>query len=270
MNHKTVLLIIILFLSYKQICAIDPIEAGARSNATANANSTQLDIFSLFNNQAASAFLHKKELSIFSENKYISKELNTIGLAVVLPSAKGTLGITLSRFGFSNFNQTQLGAVIAKKLSHNLSLGIRINYLNTFIKHYSSRGIVFGELGIYTKLTDKISLGAHIHNPTRPKLREGENQQTASIFKVGFSYTEQKLYSLYFDLNKNSEEDFNAKVGLEYFLLQIVTLRAGVNTAPSQFFGGIGILAKQIAIDFSTSYLNNLGFSPSLSLTYAL
>ena len=269
MKIKYVLIGIINLLLTDQCYSVNPVDAGARSNGTGNANTTQIDLFSLFNNQSASAFLEKKEVGVFSENRYITHELTTFGFLAALPTKLGTLGFSLSRFGYSSFNQTLLGASFGKKLSRDFSLGLRINYFDTQIRGFESKGIVYGELSLLSKVTDKITLGAHILNPTRPELGEARNQKTPAVFKVGVSYGEQEHYRLFFDLNKNIEEDFNAKVGVEYFLLNALALRAGVNTEPSQFFGGIGVNREQLAIDFSTAYLNNLGFTPSISVNYA-
>lgn len=267
-NIKTILLITAFIILNNILLSSSFFEVGGRSNGLGNANVSMIDLFALYHNQAASAFLKEKRIGFFSENKYITRELQTYGLATALPYRKGVFGFTLTRFGFSSFHQSQLGLSLAKKLSQTFALGLKINGMQRYIEGFTPTLIVYEELSMLSKITKKITLGTQFVNILRPSLNTVLPQES-TVFKCGASYTQQE-YRLFLNIYKDLDKAFNTKVGLEYLLLSSFAIRAGINTMPSQFFAGFGLLHELLSIDFSIAYLNDLGFSPSLSLHYAL
>jgi len=246
-----------------------PVDVGARSSGLGNANTTMIDVFALYHNQAASAFIEDKAVGFFSENRYITSELQSFGVGVSLPYTSGVLGFTLARFGFSSFNQSQLGVSVGKKLSEIVSLGVKVNVHHTHIDGFGSKVILYEELSMFAKLTDEVSLGMHLINLIQPSSGKGQNLHTTSTFKLGASYLKED-YCFFLDVYKSIRKDFNTKFGIEYLPLSSFALRIGINTIPSQFFIGFGFFYHLFTIDFSTGYLHDIGFTPSLSLCYDL
>lgn len=248
--------------------ALEPLNAGASSNGTGNANLTQKDLFAVLNSQAVMAFLKNGGVGVFVEQRYLTSELSTFGVVSALPFKHGTFGISISRFGFNNFNETRFGLSYAKKLHKTVSFGFQVSNHRVDIIGFQARSVLYVDLGIYSELTERLSFATHVFNPTRPILGEVNQIKTASVFGIGLRYSDTNNYSLFVDLDKGFEEEFNGKIGVEYYVLSSFLMRVGINTNPSQFFGGFGIEMKSLDFDFSTSYLNNIGFTPSVSLIY--
>ena len=206
-------------------------------------------------------------MGFFSEQRYFTNELSTNGLVYNHPTTFGTYAFSLSRFGFSSFNQTNVGIATAKKISSSTSIGFQLNYLHSHIERYPSLTSIYISLGILSKITNNITIGSKLFNPTRPVIGNFQKEKSPILFSIGANYKKDD-YQAFLDIEKSSNTNFNTKIGLVYCILNNFYARIGFNTEPSETTAGFGFKKKNIQIDFATAYLQQLGFTPSFSLTY--
>lgn len=244
---------------------------GARAAALSNAVVSQQDVWSVHHNQAGMAFLEDPEVGISYESRFALRELATKGLVAALPTKFGTFGLNVSQFGYSQYNETKLGVGYARKLAEHVSAGVQLNYLMVSFAEgpYGNRGVLNAELGLQAELTEELTLGAHIFNPTNAKIADYDDERLPVIVRIGADYRFSEKFFTSVEVQKDIDREAQFRVGLEYQVAEIFFLRGGIGTEPFQSSFGFGMLYKDLKLDIATAYHNVLGYSPQASLGYA-
>jgi len=256
----------------------DNFDIGARSAGMANASVTISDLWSVHHNQAGLARLEKIAAGIYYENKFLLSELGLKAAAVAIPvgddqGTRGVFGISMSFFGYSLYNDTKVGLAYSKSFGDKFSAGIQLDYLSTRIGgdfDYGKKGSVVVEGGIQAQLSDNLSIGAHLFNPTRAKIADYDDERVPTIIRIGVDYTFSEKVFVSIETEKDIDFKPVYKAGLEYRAIEELYLRAGISTNPTLNTFGFGLNLKQFTFDFAFSIHQVLGFSPQLSLTYKL
>lgn len=252
----------------------DNYDIGARSGGMANASVTLSDLWSVHHNQAGLARLEKISAGIYYENKFLLSNLGLKAAAVAIPvtgteSTRGVFGISISYFGYSLYNDSKIGLAYAKSFGDNFSAGIQLDYLSTRIgDDYGKKGAVAVEGGIQARLSDNLSIGAHIFNPTRTKIAIYDDERIPTIMRFGVDYTFSEKVFVSIETEKDIDFKPVFKAGLEYRAIEELYLRTGISTNPTLNTFGFGLNLKQFTFDFAVSIHQVLGFAPQLSLTY--
>lgn len=244
------------------------IPAGARGEGMGDASVTFTDINSTFSNQAGLAFLEHTSFTLYTERRFLSSAINSIGMGAGIPTKSGTFGVNAHYFGFSDYNEQKIGLSYARKLAKNFSLGAQLDYIGVNIPEYGNKASFTFELGVQAALSPSLRLGAHVFSPMKVSLNEFE--QLPTEFKLGVGFTPNKKILLAGEIEKDLINPMSLKFGFDYKLIEALSLRIGLATAPVQTSFGLGIHVKQLRIDIATSYHQPLGFTPALSLSYAL
>lgn len=243
---------------------------GARSLGLGHASATFTDLSSAYNNQAGLGFVTQAGIQSYTEQRFLVGEMTYGGLVAVMPTQSGTFSLTTTYFGYPNYNETQIGVGYGLKLSDNFSAGIQIDYLNTSLIEFGSKGNVTFEAGILAKMTDQLTFAAHIYNPTQAKLGEslGVVEKTPGIFKTGLSYLQKDKYLISVEAEKDIDYDPFLKVGIEVYLSEKIVGRAGIGTNPSNYSIGLGYQVNNLTVDVAGSQSEFLGFTPAISLSW--
>ncbi len=270
MKIKTILILIVLFSTHHQASGQANI-IGARSTGIGGVSTTLTDLWSSFNNQAGMADLTTIEAGIAYETRFALKELSTKSFAVVLPTKSGVFGFVASTYGFSDFLESKYGISYGRLLGENIRIGIQLNYQNLRLpSRYGNRSNLSGEIGLLTNITDKLTMGAHITNPVRLPLTENPNEYIMSTIKIGSQYQFSKKVMVAMEVRKATDFEFIFNAGIEYLVNENIILRGGTGTGPVKSNFGFGYATKKLKIDVAVWYHQLLGFSPNLSLSYAL
>ena len=241
---------------------------GARGVAMAGASNTFKDINSIFANQAGLSHLKNAEAVLYSDQQFLVNEIRNIAAAFAIPSNFGTFGFNLHYHGFKDFNEQKVGLNYARMLSENVSIGAQINYFGIRIPEYGNRGLLSAEIGIRSQVFEEFTIAAHISNPIRIEIVEGENLPT--IFTFGLAYQPSRKLLLTAEAEKDIEFPVAVKFGMEYQIANPFLIRLGVSTTPTLFNFGMGIILKKLLIvDIAASYHQTLGFSPAIALRFS-
>lgn len=264
-------LFLILFLALPFLIAAqngNSISSGAKGAAMANASVTFQDVFALTKNQAGIAFIDQASVGILGEQRFLNSDIRHIGLVAAMPSSLGAFGLLVQSFGFDTYNEQKIGLAYGRKLAENFAVGIQFDYLNTRIPEYGNQGILTFEGGIQAEVLENFWLGASIFNPIRTQEQDSIGVVNTTKFNFGCSYTFSKKILLAAEVEKDFQENAAVKVGLDYRIVEPISLRLGIGTAPTLNSFGIGIHLKQIRLDFAASYHQILGFTPTFSMNY--
>ncbi len=262
------LLIIVSFTqTFKAQVANDVI--GASSTGMGGYTATLSDVWSTNNNQAGLGFMTDITGGIFYENRFLLKETSYRAGAFVLPVKTGAFGLSVASFGYSAYSETKAGLSYGQRFGDRFSVGVQLNYLNTKLNQdYGSRNTVTGAVGIISKLSDELSIGVHVYNPTRSKLAEYDNERIPTIMKLGLDYRFSEKVMIGVETEKDMNYDASVKAGIEYHITEIFYLRGGISTNPTLSSFGFGLQMKNFKMDISSSFHQTLGMTPGISLIY--
>jgi hypothetical protein len=147
-----------------------------------------VDIFSSTSNTASLAQIKTGGFGVYGERRFLLQDLNQYSAIVALPTSGGTFAVQGDYFGFSDFNENQLGLAYARQVAKTVDLGVKFNYHTVRVAGYGSASTINFEVGSIFHLTDRLHTGIHIYNPLSSKLGKETNEKLASIYRVGVGY----------------------------------------------------------------------------------
>lgn len=267
---KLLLLFAIALFGYNGWAGNENYPVGARQAGMANAGLCITDIWAVYHNQANLAGLENMAASVHYENRFMVKQLSMQGAAFALPTKSGVFGVSFSRFGYSQYNESKYGLAFAKAFGENFYAGVQLNYLNTHIgEGYGNKGAFTAELGIRATLAKGFHLGFHAYNVTRSKMADYNNERIPTILRLGLQYDFSERVFLAAEVEKDIDHKPIFKAGAEYHFVKAFYLRAGVATNPYLNTFGLGLeIAEKLRLDVATSIHPVLGISPQGSLSY--
>lgn len=240
--------------------------AGARGIGMGNASLTYQDIHSVFNNQAGLAHLKGFSATTFVENRFLLEELQLVSIGIATPTNSGTVGLMVQYFGFDQYNEQKIGLNYSRVLFDKLAIGAQFDVLNTNIAEYGNNTAMTFEVGLQYEIFKNITAGVHIYNPIRAAITPDD--KLPSILQIGLTYSPANYFMLSASIEKDTDLPYNFRAGLEYFLLDKIYFRAGVNTNPSRLSFGLGYALNRIQLNAAASYHEILGFSPSFGVSF--
>ncbi len=226
------------------------------------------DVFSGTNNQAAFAQLKSGGFGVYGERRFLLEELNQFSAVVALPTSSGTFALQGDYFGFSAFNENQLGLAYARKITNQIDVGVKFNYHNVQVAGYGNASAINFEAGTIFHLTERLHTGVHVYNPMSSKLGKNSNEKLASIYKVGLGYEPSNRVFLSTEIVKQEDQPVNVNAGLQYNLQEKLFLRAGISTLTNNSYVGVGLQLGVVRVDVNTAYHPQLGFTPGLLLLF--
>ncbi len=242
---------------------------GGRAAAMGKTSINQYDLWSVENNMGAMAFYGKTAVGAYYSNEYFSNELANKAVVGSYSLKKAAFGISLSQYGYTQYQENKVGLSYGLKLSENFGVGAQINYFNLKIgEGYGSTNTFTAKIGLYALVNDDLTLAATLNNPTRTKHTDRANDRLPTEIQLGLNYTFSKKLNSSIQVNKDIDFDPSIHLGLEYQAIDILYLRAGIANKPTLSTFGFGLLISDFQLDFTSSFDSNLGFSPKLSLVY--
>lgn len=263
----------LLFLFFIQKpAAAENYPAGARALALSNAFVSVTDPWNTFHNQAGLANLENFSAGFFYESRFMIDELSHAAGTFVAPVKAGTFGFSFSQFGKGSYKEHKLGLAFAKKLTKKLNAAIQVDYLSTrFPENENAFGFATFEAGVIYEANDDLFFGAHIFNPISNgfDLPEG-TQKMPAVIRFGGHYQFPKMVLLTFETERNIENPFLFKTGIEFSPVKNLALRFGVSGKHLNYTAGIGYTVGKISTDIGFAYHGNLGLTPAVSIQIAL
>lgn len=274
MARKSTLLFFIIFivtcLSQAQILR-RPVAAAYTSLGAYSLN--HVDVFSFTANQAALAQIKNAAIGVYGERRFLLNELSYYNAAFALPTSTGNFGLKTMYYGFSNYNETQLGLAYGRKLGSRVDIGAQFNYNSISISGYGNASAINFEIGTILHLTDQVHTGIHVNNPVGGKFGKDHpdgyrEEKLPSVYTIGLGYDASEKFLISAEVVKEEDRDVNVNAGLQYRFLPQLHARAGIATATTTTWIGIGLKLKSFRIDISSSYHPQLGISPGLLLLF--
>lgn len=239
----------------------------ARSQALAGASVMNEGVFALYGNSAGLAKAQTIQAVATIESPFVLQDLQRAGFGFLLPLENSAFGIKAATFGFDDYREMQFSLGYSRLLNSNLSIGAEVIYWNNNIPEYGNRDLLTFALGLQANLSPTVQVGAHLYNPIRADISEGET--TYSTLQVGGAYTPSERLQIMAEVFKDIDFPAQLRAGIDYKIDPKFALRLGIGTAPTLFSFGIGLqLFPGWQVDIAASRHEYLGFTPGFSLRY--
>ncbi len=226
------------------------------------------DAFSFSNNQAALTSLKTITAGVYGEQKFLLRESSMYSFVFVLPTSAGGFGFQANYFGYSDYNESQLGIAYGKRLGKMVDIGAQFNYYGIRIAGYGNASTVNFEIAAMFHLTEKLHFGIHAYNPVGGKFGKNTEEKLASIFNIGLGYEASKQVFVSAEIVKEENKPVNVNAGLQYLFAKEFFAKGGIETQSSSPYAGIGFLWTFFRMDVAVSYHPELGFTPGILLIY--
>ena len=242
---------------------------GAYSLALAGADVNATNVYSLFSNQAGLSQSESFEVMVTGVQLNSIVELSDLSLGIVIPTRSyGTFGIGVSNFGFAEFNEQIIGLGYGRQLGGFLAIGAKLNLVSTGIQSFGRTNYGTVEIGIQSQVVDQVMFGFHIQSPVAVTVVN--NQVTPTKLSAGLSYLPTDKLSVTVEGSKYIDGDFTASLGIDYRIVDILSLRVGAATLPGTFSAGLALHLRNLyRVELGFSFHEVLGLTPGISVVYS-
>lgn len=226
------------------------------------------DVFSMIVNPAALANVKQAGGGVYSERRFLLSAMSQYTAGMALPTSSGTFGLQADYFGFSSYNETQLGLGYGRSLGSKVDVGAKFNYYNLRIPGYQAASTFHFEAGVVMHLSDKMHAAFSTYNPVGGVINKAADEKLASVHRGGIGYEVSDRFFIMGEIIKEEGRNVGVNVGFEYNLVQQLLLRGGVNTVTSQPFVGAGLRLGTLRVDVASYYHPQLGITPAVMLLF--
>lgn len=241
---------------------------GAKAAATGMASVTVTDVWAVQNNIGALAGLELSSIAFSYNTRLHLQELTTFGALVALPLQKGAVAVSFTRFGTGAYHTQTAGLGYSHKINY-ISLGVKVSYLQQSIEHYESRGKLVVEAGGKAELFPKVHFAAHAYNLTQSSFPTDNDKQLIPILlKAGLVYLPTETIQLFIQTLKDVEFPARLSAGLDYQIVETLSLRTGILTAPVVASFGLGFCPGKFSFDYAFRHHNTIGTAHHISIAY--
>ena len=128
------------------------------------------DVWALQQNSAGAASIEHAIFALGYEQHYLNPELSTQSAVLGLPVKKHVLGISLQRYGITEYLEQTAGLALSRSFSTALSISLALKYHQVSIPVYGSGHAISVDAGMQYNLNNSIRLGSYIYNPGRSRI----------------------------------------------------------------------------------------------------
>lgn len=265
--HK---ILLVTTLSFLASGAFAQYNQGARLTAMANAGAAISDTWSL-NSNPAGITGQKSPTAALNYTRYLfGDELSEQNFAFVLPFGNNFTGVSINRYGISEFNEIKAGIGLAKKFGEELSIGVKANIHQIKITNYGSATTFSVDVGANYTLNRQIGLGLYVNNPSSQEYKSANvetNIPTAVHF--GATYAPSNKVMVAATVSKDFDRKFDVGVGIDYKFYELLSLRGGLSAKPFKQHFGVGLNYQKLILDVAVESHPQIGYTPQIGLSYA-
>lgn len=239
----------------------------ARAAGLGNIVTVQKGEHSLGANLAGGESLEGFAANTFLSQRFLSADLNIIGMAAAIPTNTGTFGLTVRHLGFDLWREQMAGVSYARQLAKGLSFGGQIDYYHLDLKEYGNQSTFTFELGLQLELSSDVLLGLYTVNPVRAGLTEDEI--LPSFLALGIAYRLNESLDLLGEVQQTLQGSTDLKFGLAYKIIEALEAQLGFQSKASVFSFGLSYQSNYgLQLGMAMNYHQVLGLTPSVGVVF--
>ncbi|AFH49402.1 Helix-hairpin-helix DNA-binding class 1 [Ignavibacterium album JCM 16511] len=261
MKYISLTLLILTSLTFAQF------SPGAKQISLANSDvALSNDVFALFNNPAGLSQMNWREIGVYySPAPFGITELANAYIAFNEPFDFGNLALGGMTYGFEIYRESKISAAYSYNYQNKFFVGASINFHTVSIQNYGSDNAFYLNIGGLAYLTNDFRLGFSFHNINRASFGN-EDDQIPVILNSGISYDLIPTLTLNAAIEKDIKQKASFMFGVDYDLIEYLSLRTGFSNEPSRFSAGIGINYSLISLDYAMFTHNDLGLTHQVGI----
>jgi hypothetical protein len=230
----------------------------------------QADAVSFTSNQAALANFTKTAFGVYGEKRFMLQELSLFAGAFVVPTSSGNFGLSVRRFGSSDYNQTETGLAYGRKLGEKAAIGAQFNYHSFKVKGYGDASYLSIDAGTIFQLSSHLRAGFHVYQPAENLQEKDSEVMLPAVYEVGVGYDASEQLFLTAIVCKTEGADVQVNAAIQYAIKNSLVCKAGIMSGSSSFYIGGGVVLKTFRIDAITSFHPHLGITPGVLILFHL
>ncbi len=240
---------------------------GAKEIALSNSGvALSNDVFAIFNNPSGISQINWREIGVYySPSPFGLNELANAFVAFNQPFDFGNIAIGYMNYGFDLYKENKITFAYSNKIQSRFFYGGSITYNNISIENYGSDNSLSLNLGALAYINKNLRTGFSIININRASYGD-EKDQIPVIYNFGFSYDVLLNLILNIAVQKELDYDPSFRFGIDYALIDFLSIRTGFSTEPDNYSAGLGINYSLFQLDYGMVYHNELGFTHQFSL----
>lgn len=243
---------------------------GPRLTAMGQNTAAVTDIWNINANTAGITSITSPTASLNYTKHFFNNDLNTQAAVLVIPFQNNYAGISFQRYGFSAYNEIKAGFAYAKKFGEEFSAAINVNYHQIKIENYGASNGFSIDAGVMYQLNKEINLGVYVSNPSQQKYSSTEVLAVIpATVNIGALYKVSDKVLIATTVQKEFKSDVDVRLGFDYKIFELISLRAGLSAKPFKQYAGIGFNRNKLLLDMAITHDPNLGYAPQIALGYA-
>lgn len=238
------------------------LNAGAKQISLANSDvAMSNDVFSIFNNPAGLSQMNWREIGIYySPAPFGLTQLANGYVAFSETFSFGSLSIGGMTYGYEVYRESKIVGAYSYNYQNKFFAGIAFNFHSVSIQNYGNDNALYFNLGGLAYLTNDLRFGFSFHNINRASFGN-EKDQIPVVLVSGLSYDLLTKLSLNLAIEKDLKYKTSFMFGVDYDLIEYLSLRSGISNEPSRFSAGIGINYSIVSLDFAMFTHSDLGLT---------
>tara|TARA_B100000953_G_scaffold178460_1_gene146997 strand:+ start:366 stop:1160 length:795 start_codon:yes stop_codon:yes gene_type:complete len=169
------------------------------------------------------------------------------------------LGLGLSRFGNSTYQETQISILGAKSYKELVQLGISLNMYQLSISHYGQAQTIGSKVSVRYAMGTHVETMISLLNVNRPVIGQSK-EKLPQIISAGILVRPNDKIIGQASFVQDTEFPISVRFGMIYKLLDQIDIAVGKIQQPNIFTTGGCINWKEFRIEFSCLSYTNLGF----------
>ena len=216
-------------------------------------------------NFSVQAFLPGGNVSLFTQNQFLLKELCTVNVSGYYNIKGNCIALTASHFGYSKYGVFTVSGGYTRTFAHRIAFGLQIHYILHHAESYSKLNSLTFDLSLYGKISQKVGIGVSAYNPANLKYGLTGKEKIPMLYLLMLDYKINNKVLLAVAVSKQLPGFFDVSATICY---------------KDKFYGFISDFSlKKVALQFSFwwkrvqfdvggAFDYRLGFSPQINLTY--
>ncbi len=256
------LILTIIIICSLTLSAYSQYNPGAKQISLSNSDvALSNDVFSIFNNPAGLAQMNWREVGVYySPAPFGLSELANGFVAYHEPTSIGSFAIGGMSYGFDLYRESKFSLGYSYNYLNKFFAGVAINYQTVSIHNYGNDGALYFNIGGLAYVSNVFRLGFSIQNINRASFGD-DDDQIPMIFNSGLSYDVADELTLNFAVEKDIKYKASFQFGINYDIVEYLSLRTGFSNEPSKYSAGIGINYSMFSLDYAMYTHNDLGLT---------
>lgn len=241
--------------------------SGTHHASIGRASVSASGIDAIFNNPAGLAETSGVLFNLNALRRYNIAGLDYYSAGISYCTNHNAFSFRLMQKGLDDFRETGFGFSYARYISQKISIGSSFNYNHLSQLEFDKSGYFTFDIGVLSKISEKVVLGLKITNPTNRKIDDYNTILSGIRFGSRFMISNELI--LFTEIQKNTGLNPDLKFGVDYKVINNFNLLLGVIPSNSEFTFGFGyIFNNSMGLTGAFLYDQRIDVSPAFGISY--